>query len=135
MPKIGIHQNKVQIACISQQQVISIDCTALEQGIYTIEDGTIKMVSRSNSKTPGFQSNTGNSKQQEVNNDETEEFASSIDAIFSLISNTNNDRVQTLFENIAKTLIKKEKNKKVEKEDEKINNKNKQKEKDKCIIC
>lgn len=74
-------------------------------------------------------------EQQEVNNDEIEEFSQSIDAIFTLISNISNDKVQTLFENIAKKLIRKEENKKSEKEDEKINNKNKQKGKEKCIIC
>ena len=72
-------------------------------------------------------------EQQEVNNDETEEFAQNLDAIFTLISNKDNDKVQSLFENIAKILIRKEENKKVEKDDEKINNKIKQK--GKCIIC
>ena len=71
-------------------------------------------------------------EQQEVNNDETEEFAQNLDAIFTLISNKDNDKVQSLFENIAKILIRKEENKKVEKDDEKINNKIKQK--GKCII-
>ena len=41
-------------------------------------------------------------EQQDVNNDEIEEFAQNIDAIFTLISNKNNNRVQTLFENIVK---------------------------------
>ena len=78
---------------------------------------------------------------QEVSNGDAKEFAKSINAIFALTSNKSTDGVQTLFENIAKRILEKEKGKdkkdlgekQVEKEDEKNINKNKQKEK--CVIC
>ena len=42
MPHIEIKQNKIQIKCSSSQQIISIDCDTLEQGIYSIENGNLK---------------------------------------------------------------------------------------------
>jgi len=42
-PIIEIQQNLIEIRCINQPQVISIDCNQLEQGIYNIQNGTIEI--------------------------------------------------------------------------------------------
>ncbi len=40
-PSISIEQNKITIKCNESQQIISIDCNTLEDGVYNVENGNL----------------------------------------------------------------------------------------------
>lgn len=81
MPSIEIRQNKIQIKCSSQQQIISIDCESLEQGIYNIDNGNVRMQQQVSSQpTPVKPTITPKTSTQATN--QQEELSSKIELIF-----------------------------------------------------
>lgn len=79
---IEIRQNKIQIKCNSQQQIISIDCESLEQGIYNIENGNVRMKQQVSSQpTPVKPPITQKPPIQATN--KQEELSSKIELIFN----------------------------------------------------
>jgi len=80
-PNIEIRQNKIQIKCSSQQQIISIDCESLEQGIYNIENGNVRMQQQVSSRpTPVKPTTTQIPPTQST--DQQEELSGKIELIF-----------------------------------------------------
>ena len=64
-PEIKIWQNNIQIRCINQQQVISINCDVLEQGLYNIENGIIDVKKHESTYSTSTQTMKQPTKQEE----------------------------------------------------------------------